>query len=98
MAVVLALFSDSPEPAIPAAEVQRVLFDGPATWGTLTEYYEEVSGGRLTVTGTVLPWVRTQTTREEAAGRSDGPRDIGDYLVEAMAAAGCHDRFRSVRQ
>ena len=87
VAVVLALFSDSPEPAIPAAEVQRVLFDGPATWGTLTEYYEEVSGGQLTVTGTVLPWVRTQTTREEAAGRSDGPRDIGDHLVEAMAAA-----------
>ena len=87
LAVVLALFSDSPEPAIPAAEVQRVLFDGPATWGTLTEYYEEVSGGRLTIAGTVLPWVRTQTTLEEAVGEDDGLRDIGDYLVEAMAAA-----------
>ncbi len=87
LAVVLALFTNSPDPTVPTDEVQRVLFDGPATYGTLTEYYEEISGGRLTVAGTVVPWVRTSTSREDAAGTGGIGPGAGDYVVQAIAAA-----------
>ncbi len=56
--VVNALFADSPEPVVSAQEVQRALFDGPSTDGTLTEFYAEASGERFTVRGRSLPWVR----------------------------------------
>ena len=49
LVVVQALFADSPEPFIESAEIQRILFDGPTPFGTLTQFYQEVSGGRLTV-------------------------------------------------
>lgn len=88
--VVPALFSDSPEPSVPAGEIRRVLFDGPTPFGTLSEYYAVVSGGRLRLTGQVLPWVRTATTRAEAVGASSGlgaDAKVGSYLAQALAAA-----------
>lgn len=88
--VVQALFSDSPEPGISAAEIQRALFDGPTPYGTLTEFYREISGGRLEVTGTVTPWVRTRTSVSEAAGSSmglGGDARVGSYLLQALASA-----------
>lgn len=93
LVVVLALFSDSPEPTVPTDEVQRVLFDGPTPYGTLTEYYEEISGGRLTIAGTVVPWVRTATSREEAAGNGGIGPGAGDYVVQAMSAADVETDF-----
>ena len=56
VAVILALFSDSQEPTVSAQEIQAALFDGPSAFGTVTEYYQEVSGGRFTVTGQAIPW------------------------------------------
>jgi M6 family metalloprotease-like protein len=90
LVVVQALFSDSPEPTISTAEIQRTLFDGPAPYGTLAEYYSEVSGGRLRVTGRVLPWVRTSITRAEARGSSfglGGDAQLGTFLVDALREA-----------
>jgi immune inhibitor A len=88
--VVQALMADSPEPHVTSQEIQQALFDGPSAYGTLTEYYEEVSGGRLTVTGQALPWVRTSITLEEAVGDSyglGGGTRRGDYLLEAVELA-----------
>ena len=62
MVVILGLFADTREPPVSAAEVQERLF-GANPLGNLTDYYREVSGGRLTLRGTVLPWVRTRITR-----------------------------------
>ena len=93
LVIVLALFSNSPEPTVPTDEVQRVLFDGPATYGTLTEYYDEISGGRLTIAGSVVPWVRTATSREEAAGTGGIGPGAGDYVVQAMSAADVETDF-----
>jgi M6 family metalloprotease-like protein len=95
--VIPALFSDSPDPDPFAGtdELQRVLFDGPAEEGTLREYYTEVSGGRLTLYGQVLPWVRTSLTLLDLTtdfGRydNDGPDDLpnsggDDGIVDAVA-------------
>jgi M6 family metalloprotease-like protein len=69
--VLLGLFADSPEPSISGAGVQDLLF-GNNPRGSLTDYYRQVSRGRVNVTGTVLPWVRSRYTRAEVAGDNDG--------------------------
>lgn len=90
LVVILALFSDSEEPHISADQVQEALFDGPSDYGTLSEFYEEVSGGRMSVRGRVLPWVRTSLTMQEVVAESyglGGNSKTGEYLLEALAAA-----------
>lgn len=85
--VIMALFSDSPEPAFPAEVTAGVLF-GANPEGNLTQFYREVSGNRLNVTGTVSPWVRTAITRAEVVGTGYGlgsDSRVGDYLVQAIA-------------
>lgn len=78
--VLPALFEDSPEPVASADEIRQVLFDGPADPGTLTEFYDEMSRGRLDVTGEVTPWLRTRITLQEAAGELNGHGWLGDSL------------------
>jgi len=87
--VILGLFADSPEPHVSSAELQRVLFDGPSEYGTLTEFYSETSGGRFGVRGSVAPWVRTDVTLAEAVGESYGlgsDAQVGPYLLQSLAA------------
>lgn len=87
--VVLALFSDSesPYPTFSESEIQRVLFDGPAEKGTITDAMTEMSLGNFTVTGDVFPWVRTSKTMLEIVGTESGfgeDADLGSYYVEAL--------------
>ena len=89
-AVVLALFSDSPEPHVTHEDVQRALFDGPSAYGTVTAFYEEASGGRFSLVGQTFPWVRTSLTMAEVVGDNYGLGDdaeMGAYLSEALQAA-----------
>lgn len=88
--VVPALFADSPDPHISSEQMQRVLFDGPSEYGTLREFYEEVSGGRLSINGRAMPWARTSLTMAEVVAGSYGLGNsarTGEYLIEALAAA-----------
>jgi M6 family metalloprotease-like protein len=88
MPVILALFSDSPEPHISPEQVRASIFEGPAPSGTLTASYEEMSRGRFRVTGDVFPWVRTSFTMAQAVGSSDGLGNdarVGDYLRDALS-------------
>ena len=39
--VILALFSDSPEPTATKEDIQSALFDGPSSYGTVSEFYDE---------------------------------------------------------
>lgn len=90
LAVVPALFADSPEPVVAADVLQRILFDGPADGGTVTDFYTEASGGRLVMTGETLPWVRTGVSRDSAIGTSfglGGDAATAAYLSDALAAA-----------
>ena len=88
--VIPALFADSPESHISSEQMQAVLFDGPSDYGTLNAFYEEVSGGRLSVVGQVAPWTRTSLSMEEVVagsyGLGEGAR-TGEYLLEALVAA-----------
>jgi M6 family metalloprotease-like protein len=83
------LFADSPEPHLSHNDLQIALFDGPSPFGTLREYYREVSGGRLEVTGEALPWIRTGVTRSEVVGSSFGlgsDARTGVFLFESVGA------------
>jgi immune inhibitor A len=83
------LFADSPEPHVSKEDLQRSLFDGPSEFGTLSEFYEEASGGRLQVTGEALDWVRTTLTLEEVVGDSYGLGSgarTGAFLLEMVEA------------
>ncbi len=82
-----ALFSDSPDPQFSSADLSQVLFDGPATEGTLREFYAEVSGARLNIAGAVTPWVRTNLTRAQVVGSEYGLGNdsrVGEYLWDAL--------------
>lgn len=86
MLVMMGLFADSPEPPVSAASVHERLF-GANPAGNLTDFYLEVSGGRMNIQGVVLPWVRTQITRAEATGGSYGlgtGTQMGWYLREIL--------------
>ena len=85
--IVLALFSDSQEPAFTPEEIDRAVFSGPAATGTFREFYTEMSRGQFTVTGEVLPWVRTTMTMAEVVGSNRGlgnDAKVGQYLIEAL--------------
>ncbi len=89
LVVILALFSDSEEPHISSEQVEQALF-GHNAHGALNEYYEEVSGDRLTVKGEISEWIRTSLTIDEVVAGSYGLGDsarTGEYLLEALAAA-----------
>lgn len=86
MAVVMALFSDSPEPSLSTTTTHERLF-GQNPLGNLTAFFREISGNRVSVTGTVFPWVRTGTTRALAVGTSmglGGDAQLGPYLLDAL--------------
>lgn len=93
--VVMGLFSDSPEPeAIYSREnVQAEFFDGPqqnpSARGTIPEFYAEVSGGRVDLSGTTFDWRRVPLTRTQVtAGESalGGDSRIGEFVVDIVAA------------
>ncbi|HEX6036618.1 M6 family metalloprotease domain-containing protein [Longimicrobium sp.] len=87
MVVVMAQFSDSPQPPVGTSVVADQLF-GPNPLGNLTQFYREISGGQVNLTGTVLPWVRTDIPRVQAVGTSMGlgdDADMGAYLRDAVA-------------
>ena len=94
--MVPALFADSPEPATAPDYLQQLFFgDGPTT---LSAFYEEASGGALTVTGAAAPWVRTSVTRLDATGDETNVLGIGPafgaWLLEALDSADVHLDFR----
>ena len=90
--VVLGLFSDSPKtPPYDRDAIQSAFFDAPT--GTVSEYYDEVSGGDLALVGESLPWVQaalTQTTvtQNESALVCCG---IGDFIKQLLSRQGVVD-------
>ena len=87
VAVVMTLFADSPEPPFATSVIERQLF-GDNPLGNLTQFYRETSGGKVNLTGTVLPWVRTGVTRAQATGASNGlgqDAQMGAYLRDAVS-------------
>lgn len=96
--VILARFADSPAPPVTQDEIDQALFTGPAS-STLSGFYAAASGGRLTVEGTVTPWVDTEMTVLEASGSVDGhgwiTPETRTWVAQAVAAADPFIDFRT---
>jgi M6 family metalloprotease-like protein len=86
--VILGLFGDSPDaPHITREMVEASLFSGPSEHGTITEAYQEISRGALTVNGDVFGWARSELTMAEVVGDSDGlgsASQMGVYLLNVL--------------
>jgi len=91
--LLLGLFSDS-DPVLPSFQqgaVQAEFFDGPQSnpqaVGTIPEFYDEISGGRVTLTGVTFDWRETPLTRfQVTAGESGlglGSR-VGEYIFRTL--------------
>jgi M6 family metalloprotease-like protein len=86
--VLLGLFFDSPAtpPAFGATQVAAAYFTNPS--GTVSAYYDEVSGGRVNLTGDVRNWVRSDLTRTQVAQGESALLccGIGDFIKDLIRA------------
>ena len=85
------LYSNTAAEPWPVSDLQRRLFDGPSSTETLTQLYNDMSRGNLTMTGTVAPWTRVpgaDTSYEGPAGNNgfDGP-GLWNLLDATLLAA-----------
>ena len=83
--VVLGLFSDSPAtPPYDRATLQSVYFDAPS--GTVSEYYDQVSNGNLTLIGESRDWVRVSMTQSAVTQNESGLVccGIGSYIKQVL--------------
>jgi len=71
--VVMGLFADSPIPdsmRYDGGDAQAAYFSSAA--GTITDFYDQVSGGRVELVGDVVDWSRAATTQAQATGGESG--------------------------
>jgi M6 family metalloprotease-like protein len=71
----------------PASNLQTELFDGPWATGTMTEFYNEISYGNLSLTGTVHDWFQLNynDTYYEGSNNGIGPDSkVGELLKETL--------------
>lgn len=61
-------YADTEETPYGVDELQRELFGRPYTEGTMTAHFDEMSYGRLTVTGTVYDWLALPQNEAEYTG------------------------------
>lgn len=91
MPLILGLYSDSPEnPPYEASRVHEEFFAGPnSRYRTITEFYREISGGRVELLGETFPWQRVELTRAEVAGGASGlgsnSARVGEYIVQTLS-------------
>jgi M6 family metalloprotease-like protein len=93
--LILGQFSDSPPvgSGFERGAVQAEFFDGPqanqAAVGTIPQFYEEISGGRVTLDGTTFDWESVPLTRFEVtagtSGLGEGSR-VGEYIFRILEA------------
>jgi M6 family metalloprotease-like protein len=81
--MILGLYSDSPVPADPFTRdiIHGRYFNGVNPDGlTLTEFFNETSSGRITLTAQTMDWTRSSQSRATVAGSSNGlSRSDGVY-------------------
>ncbi|HSG07026.1 MAG TPA: M6 family metalloprotease domain-containing protein [Longimicrobiales bacterium] len=84
--VLLGLFSDSPEGVVPFPrdDVQMQYFG--AAPGTITAYYDEVSGGKVTLLGEVQDWTRSALTQAQTTGGQSGLTSgtVGPFIADLL--------------
>jgi M6 family metalloprotease-like protein len=92
--VLMGKFSNTGNDPFPIVNLQRALFDGPSTTGTMTDFYKEISYGNLNVTGTVFPWKTLPNSDIHYAGAAlpngkpcngfCGNARMGEFLIDLL--------------
>lgn len=87
--LILGLYADSPPVApFPRDQVDQEFFVGPNSRNiTVSEFYSELSGGRVDLIGETHGWARTDLTGDEVTGTSNGlnPTDgVGEFIIETL--------------
>jgi M6 family metalloprotease-like protein len=102
MPLLLGLYSDTP--SVPTGDVgaapsvsltrdlvQNEFFDGPnSRFGTITAFYTELSGGRVTLVGQTRDWFQASLSADDVAGNSNGLNsgdDVGEFIMELLTNA-----------
>jgi M6 family metalloprotease-like protein len=86
------LLGSYPNETTPGESVDAVaaqFFDGPNPTGTITEYYEEASGGRVQLIGEPMDWQVSSLSRQEVTGGESGlrpPSRVGEFILELLVA------------
>ena len=100
--LLLGLYSDTP--GIPTGDVgaasgvsltrtlvQQEFFDGPnSRFATISEFYTELSGGRVTLVGETRDWFQASLSSDDVAGTSSGLSavdDVGEFVMELLTNA-----------
>ncbi len=88
--LILGLFADSPAvPPFAAVQVHQEFFAGPnSRYGTIPEFYDELSGGLVQLEGETHEWKRSSLPQDVVAGGSSGlglSARVGDFIVEVLA-------------
>ncbi len=100
--LLLGLYSDTP--SIPTGDVganlgvsligavvQTEFFDGPnSRFGTITDFYTELSGGLVTLVGQTHDWFQSSLSADDVTGNSNGlspSDDVGGFIVELLTNA-----------
>ena len=100
--LMLGLYSDTP--GIPTADLgvasgvsltravlQQEFFDGPnSRFATITEFYSELSGGRVTLVGDTHDWFQASRSADDVTGASNGlssTDDVGEFIIELLTNA-----------
>ncbi len=84
-------YSNTGADPFPVSTLQTKLFDGPYVPRTLTQFYNEISYGNLSVTGTVYGWTALPNTDAYYAGAGTcdglcGTAHVGDLITTTLAA------------
>jgi M6 family metalloprotease-like protein len=84
--VLLGLFSDSPDSIRYGLDTVQVSYFG-AGGGTITAFYDEISGGLVQLTGDVQDWSQATMTRAQATGGESGLSSglTGTWITQLLA-------------
>jgi M6 family metalloprotease-like protein len=78
-------------PPFGRAQVQAEFFDGPSSrFGTIPEFYDELSRGRVDLVGTTFEWAQSTLTGDQVSGGVSGlgyPGRVGEFILDLLATA-----------
>ncbi len=89
--VLVSKFSNTGADPYPTSTLQTKLFDGPFSPMTMTQFYQEISYGNLTVNGDVIGWTQlsqADTYYEGGTGCNGlcGTSKVGQFITETLNA------------
>lgn len=88
--VLLGYYPEAGVPDETQAAVQAQFFDGPNPTGTVFDYFEEASDGRVQLVGETLPWRATSLSQGAVTGGNSGlggASRVGQFILELLVAA-----------